>query len=403
MMLFHGLAYAQKEQVRFRIRYVINNPVVDSAFIDNSDRILSLRDFLASAKEDSTLRFSRVKFRATASPDGGYEFNRWLSKERLKTFKELVSDYVDIPDSIIVANVSEISWDDFRKKVEESDIPHREKVLAIIDEGPEIVPWFNGRHIDRRLLKLKSFMGGKVWETLKSPILRDLRFGEVEFDYFHVHPSILPSIPLRTAAPYSVFSPDFHRISTSDTDVWIPRLHLKSNLLGLMLLIGNAGVEADIVPHLSVNIPVFYSALDYFSQKIKFRTLGVRPSLRYWPRSVVNEGFFADIHAGIAYYNLAFNGKYRRQDHQGRTPAYGGGVGVGYRLPLSGSWHLEFELGVGAYNLNYDLFENTDPTVDGPLVGRKKMIYIGPDYASVSFTYAFDLKPRFRKGGGKSR
>lgn len=191
-LLFGVSNLSAQNNVHFRIRYVINRPEVDSTFVDNSTRITDMRSFLEMLRDDSLIHVTNVRFRGTASPDGGYEFNRWLSVNRLRTFKELVSEYITLPDSIIVANVDAIPWDEFRKKIVEADppIPHRDEVLAIIDEGPRIVPWFNNRHIDARLLKLKPMYNGEVWEVLKEPILRDLRYGTVDFEYF-----LLPQIP----------------------------------------------------------------------------------------------------------------------------------------------------------------------------------------------------------------
>ncbi len=44
---------------------------------------------------------------------------------------------------------------------------------------------------------------------------------------------------------------------------------------------------------------------------------------------------------GLAYYNFAFNGKYRYQDHLRQTPALGGGLSIGYRLPLKSTCWMD--------------------------------------------------------------
>lgn len=173
-----------QNDAKFRIRYIINTPVVDTTFVDNTARIADMRSFLEKVRDDSLTHVTRVRFKGTASPDGGYEFNRWLSVNRLRTFKELVNNYIEIPDSIIMANESDIPWDEFRTAVAESDLQYRDEILAVIDEGPRLVPWFNNRHIDFRLLKLKKMHGGRVWDSLKEPILRDLRYGEAVFEYY---------------------------------------------------------------------------------------------------------------------------------------------------------------------------------------------------------------------------
>ena len=154
-------AWAQEDTVKinstkhFRLRYVINIPEIDSTFVDNSERMEDIRDFLSEIRNDDHKKITGVDFRGTASPDGTYEFNVWLSENRLRTFKELVNSYVSIPDSLIFAQSSDIPWHEFRQKVAESDMEHRDEVLQIIDEGPKLVPFWGGRQIDHRLLKLK--------------------------------------------------------------------------------------------------------------------------------------------------------------------------------------------------------------------------------------------------------
>ena len=177
------------DTARFRLKYPINSPEIESTFGDNSSRMTSMQGFLQKIRNDKMLQITDVKFRGTASPDGSYEFNVWLSENRLRTFKKLIRSYIDIPDSTIHANTTAIPWDEFRAAVAASDMAYRDEILAIIDEEPRLVPFTNNRHIDARLLKLKALHGGKVWELLKSPILRDLRYGDAVFAFVRMLPS----------------------------------------------------------------------------------------------------------------------------------------------------------------------------------------------------------------------
>lgn len=177
------------------------------------------------------------------------------------------------------------------------------------------------------------------------------------------------------------------------------KLYVKTNALGLGLAIANAAVEIDLCKHWSLNLPVYYSAWDYFTETIKFRTLAVQPEIRYWfsEKNPVNDGWYLGAHFGLAYYNIATDGEYRTQDHDGTSPALGGGLAVGYRMPISKNnrWKMEFSIGAGAYKLHHDKFRNYH---NGLLVNTEKKTYIGIDQASVSFSYTFDLK---RKGGAR--
>ncbi len=183
---------------------------------------------------------------------------------------------------------------------------------------------------------------------------------------------------------------------------WTRQLHLKTNALGLGLAIANVAVEVDLAKHWSFTLPVYYSAWDYFKTTIKFRTFAVQPEVRYWFRPD-NEGWFVGAHFGYAFYNLAWDGDYRYQDHDRDTPAMGGGIAAGYRTHLSKNkrWKMEFSLGGGVYPLDYDKFHNTKVTKEGLMVESSiKKTYWGLDQASVSIAYAFDLKKK-KKGGKK--
>ena len=171
---------------------------------------------------------------------------------------------------------------------------------------------------------------------------------------------------------------------------------VKINALGVGLLMANAAVEVDFADRWSFHLPVYYSGWNYFKPTLKFRTLAIQPEVRYWFDKRYR--WFVGAHFGMGYYNFAFDGDYRYQDHEGETPALGGGVSVGYRLPLSENkrWRVEFSLGAGVYSNHYDKFHNTPRTKDGLMIESLKNTYWGIDQAAVSFSYSFDLK---KKGG----
>jgi hypothetical protein len=137
---------------------------------------------------------------------------------------------------------------------------------------------------------------------------------------------------------------------------------------------------------------MYYSAWNYFVSTIKFRTLAVQPELRYWFNES-NQKFFVGAHFGYAQYNLAIEGDYRYQDHNGKSPLLGGGISLGYRMPMSknNKWHVEFAIGAGVYNLHYDRFYNVD---NGKLIDTHHKTYWGIDNAAVNISYNIDLKKR---------
>lgn len=175
---------------------------------------------------------------------------------------------------------------------------------------------------------------------------------------------------------------------------WTRHLYVKTNAIGVGLLMVNAAVEVDLAEQWSFHLPVYYSGWNYIKSTIKFRTLSLQPEFRYWFEK--KHRWFVGAHFGLGYYNLAFNGKYRYQDHEGETPALGGGLSIGYRMPLSENnrWHVEFVLGGGAYRQHYDRFYNEENVAEGQLYDTKKKTYWGLDNVAITFSYRFDLKKK---------
>lgn len=169
-----------------------------------------------------------------------------------------------------------------------------------------------------------------------------------------------------------------------------PSLFLKTNYIAWGGAISNISAEIDICENLSFNLPLYYSAWNYLTAYTKLRTFAIQPELRYW-FSNKDSSWYTGAHFGLAYYNFASGSRYRIQDHDGKSPALGGGLTVGYRLPLFGSekWKVEFSIGVGAYSLHYDRFNNEQ---GGLLVDSIKRTYIGIDQLAVSFSYPIELK-----------
>jgi hypothetical protein len=74
--------------------------------------------------------------------------------------------------------------------------------------------------------------------------------------------------------------------------------------------------------------------------------LATQPELRYWIKKE-NTGLFVGAHFGVGSYNIAVNKDTRYQDHNGDSPALGGGLSIGYRTHISKNkrWNMEFVVG----------------------------------------------------------
>ncbi len=366
-----------------------------------------------------TLTSGRVKvtFSASASPDGDSALNSRLSSERLRSAIAALVGAGISPDFFSAANSSSefvgvVPLETLGELVEKSssfDAGQKVEIRDIL--GDSLLA------DDGKIRTLKVIEDGSIWKILSEscfPSMRSFRAIVHVVDEDPL-PEVVPSVaagtarvlaplpPLaRASSPRTVAdgaqSPDNGNACDKDasrqSEESRRRLTLKTNAPFWALMIANAGVELDLTENLSFNLPVYFGTLDYFTGTVKFRTFLLQPELRW--NFTRPEGLFLGAHFGLCYFNFAVNGNYRIQDRGGKTPMLGGGLTLGYKLHFREHprWGVEFALGAGAYRFDYDRFVNED---NGPYVDTINRTYIGPDNASVSFFYEFDLGRGKRK------
>lgn len=353
----------------------------------------------------------------SASIDGPLPHNERLARQRAEMIADFLITGCNVPkSSVIVKSVGE-NWPLFYRLadncVSQENIA---KIKALHSSG------YGVDQIERRLRALDN---GSVWKVLKNNVFDKMRMVVVDVDTASgSHASIIigdnndvvgttigeatPEDGSNTGEISEVgdssgssaeLSPAPETGTPAATEV-DERYHwyLKTNLPAWALLVANIQAEIDVASHFSVMLPVYYSGWNYFRSNLKLRLFTVLPEARYWLKAE-NQGLFFGAHAGFSYYNYAIPGELRYQDRDGRHPAYGGGLTVGYRLPIrkSSPWQFEFSAGYGIYHLDYDKFNNSP---DGLLVGRDIRTFYGIDNVAVTLSYRFNMT-RERKGGGK--
>ena len=348
---------------------------------------VSLQNFSRIINSIEPEKIDSVVIISQSSPEGRHEYNAKLSKRRADTMRSYIHSNYPQLEGILFVHPRGESWGQLRKYILSDPYINdtlRNKAIEIIDAD------INMAVKKRQFSKLPIY---KYLHQTYYPRIRSSRFRIYYYDESYIyHQDTTVHEPV-------VEVPDTVPAEPAPAPSWCPRLHFKSNALGLSMGISNAAVEIDFAKHWSFTFPLYYSAWNYFNERIKFRTLAFQPEVRYW-FSEENNKFFLGAHFSYAQYNIAVAGGYRYQDHNMEKPALGGGISVGYRLPLSKDhrWNVEFTLGAGVYPLHYDIFENTPDTKDGLLLDSRKMTYWGLDNAGITFSYALDLK---KKGGKK--
>lgn len=388
---------AQESAVEICVDFRVARGVIERDFNNNAERLDEIVNLLTEIKTSKDIRIIQVEFCGSVSPEGSSSFNQWLSHTRMKALETFIRNRVDISDSLVVYNDKYIAWGQLKELVKSSkdlDEETRSRILQIILLRPDPTAVDHlGRPTDSRINALKKLDDGKIWQDMHRLFFAQMRSACALIVTYEKAERLLTQIchiPVMNVQP-SEFLPVTPVEMLPSFEEWTPGLYVKSNGIGWMMLISNVAVEVDICRHWSFTLPVYYSALNYFTRTLKFRTFAIQPELRYWFGD--NEGWFVGAHLGLAYYNYAVQGDWRIQDHNRETPAIGGGFSGGYRMPLgkNGRWTLEFVLGGGVYPLHYDKFHNER---NGLLYESKKKTFWGVDNAAVTIAYKFDLKKK---------
>lgn len=434
LMSFPVLSYSQGQwkEESLSIYFRVNSSEIDSSFSENGRRMKAFAERILQGGAENRAQLHFV-INASASPEGGERMNEALALSRAESLADWLMSVTGLgKESVEIASAG-VGWQELSAIVLESGMEYSKEVADIIESVPIFI--FKGKEIvDSRRKRLMDLGMGNPYRFMLKNMFPQVRNARASVRCLFVSDttavlenpaspvSVLPEdsaqpvIPVVPADSLMLETPEqsaaeipaeevgerpAESVEESSADTfpaghcYVPQLKVKTNAVGLSMLIANAGVEIDVHPKLSVNIPVYYSGINYFKQTLKFRFLGFQPELRYWPGP--KHRFYAGFHLGVAYYNFAWGTDWRYQDKGGKTPTWGGGVGVGYRLPLDKDerWNVEFTAGAGLYDLNYDRFYNVP---NGALESSNRKLFIGLDNVAVSFSYSFDLK---KKGGDR--
>lgn len=388
------------------IFYQVGYRYVDSVYRDNGTELSHFLQSIRKALDEE--RPVRITIYSTASPDGDWQANKLLSHRRADEMANYLMRQIPLTPEVIEKRAGGVDWEKLRRLVETSDMPYKEEVLQILNRQ-ELPGKVDEKEKTKRYKQaLLLLHGGEPYRYLKQYLFPDLRNSVNALYVWGEKPSMPPTASIQTiqteqaplpeveatALPPAIDVPSDVAPAEADASDRHHRLYVKTNALGWAMLVMNAAVEWEFSERFSLHVPVFYSAANYFSRQRKFRILGTLPELRIYPLPAGR--FFAGIHFGVASYNLALAGEdWRIQDHGGHTPALGGGLSVGYRMPFCRNrrFRLEFSVGAGAYRAHYDKFYN-EP--NGAYAGTVRDTYIGIDHVGVSFSYMFDLKRRKR-------
>ncbi len=397
-----ALASAQVQRDSVKVYFRQGQSVFEPFFNGNVRRLNDFTNRAKALQRDTLVQLERVMVIASASPEGAAEVNERLAYNRAQNIANYLHQNFTFDQNAFEVYFNDLDWDLFQRLVEEDHyVPMRWELLSLIRER------------DLKRIKVERFQ--RAWDYLLDNIFPEMRSTLVVFEYktaeMRAADAAKAQAEAEAAAAEARRQEELRRQQEQEVRGYTPpplpdddeddfdldlsealpwSCYIKTNLLPWPLLDANLGFEFEMGRHLSLSIPVIYNALDWFDVQTKFRVAGTQPELRLWFRDDFSGPFLA-AHGTLAWFNVALpSAEFRFQDRDGKHPAYGAGLNLGWKFRLdrgrADRWGLELSAGGGWLHLDYDTFYNVE---NGRYSHSEVRDYFGLDHASIAITYRF--------------
>lgn len=146
------LAYVKPEADSIKLRsltgkayvdFPVNQTDIRPAYRNNATELHRITATIDSVKTDPDIHITVLSIKGYASPEGSLENNERLARLRTEALKKYVSGLYDFPNDFISTDYEAEDWTGLRRYVEQSDLPHRQEILDIIDSDlrPDPKEW----------------------------------------------------------------------------------------------------------------------------------------------------------------------------------------------------------------------------------------------------------------------
>lgn len=412
------------DSLRTTVYYRTASARLELPYMDNARHLSALGDSIRALEADPAAVLRRIRIQSSASPEGNSKFNKELARKRGEELRDYLKGNLSLPDSIFTLQSLGEGWDELAEKLARTDVPWRDKALAIIRDTPEWVVR-EGKVVDGRKRQLMNLSGGRAWQYMMENLFDNLRSGalvvcEVE-RMEQVKPEPEPtSAEVRQAtdmtADNTEETPSTEPESTATLynkeDETVPQdntdkkaaekkpffMAVKTNLLYDAALVPNVGLEFYLGKGWSVCGDWMYAWWSKDAKHRYWRVYGGELEVRkYFGRNAAEkplQGHHLGVYAQGLTYDFETGGKGYLSDF-----GYGVGVEYGYSLPVAKRLNIDFGLGVGYSGGKYKVY---DPE-DGCYVYKetKKRRWFGPTKAEISLVWLLGHGNENKKGGTK--
>ena len=367
-------------------------------YMDNDRRLSEFVGRLRELRRSQVMsKISKIYIVSGASPEGSYALNRRLSDGRAERIRNVLKQYISLPDSVIVTDSRGVNWKDLYTKVEASNMQYRDEVLDIIQNTPEL-DQSKGYNYELRKKTLEKLHGGAPYRYMYKEMFPELRIFnlQIEIDwerYEQAQREVAKEMGLleKEESPELVIYDTIRVPWPEPLQIELPKqpkpwyMAVKTNMLYDALLTPNIGVEFYLGKNYTISADWMYAWWKKHSIAWWHRTYGGDLEFRRYFGRVADEkplqGWHVGLYGGIVTYDFDWGGR----GYLGDRWSYGGGLSFGYSMPWKRRLNLDFTVGIGYLGGEYKEYL----PLDGCYVWQctKQRNYIGPTKIEVSLVW----------------
>lgn len=122
---------------RAYVDFPVNKIVIYPDYRNNTYELGKIIATIDSVKNDPDITVTSIHIAGTASPEGPYDNNVYLAKNRTIALKEYVTNLYNFPKDFIQTDYDPVDWKGLREWLENNNLNHKEEILAIVNSDIE--------------------------------------------------------------------------------------------------------------------------------------------------------------------------------------------------------------------------------------------------------------------------
>lgn len=129
------------------VDFPVSQTIIRPEYRNNRVELAKITGTIDSVRNDKDITVTAISIKGFASPESPYSNNTRLAKGRTEALRVYVNQLYHFPEGFIATDYEPENWEGLRVYVEQSSLPHRREIIALID---------GDREPDNKEWKLKS-------------------------------------------------------------------------------------------------------------------------------------------------------------------------------------------------------------------------------------------------------